>query len=226
MVDKHTVKAFDKELQKLQFTVLEMGRLVSSQLKVTRDALVSQDAELAQTIIKNDPVVNALEHEVDRLTVRLLALRQPMGIDLRSIIAALKIATDLERIADYASNIAKHIGLLNSTQMNVEVQLIVHMLEKARDMLKDVLEAFIGSDVEKALDVWRRDKEIDSSYGELLTQLRDCMRREAKDIEQCTSLIFVARSVERMGDHIMNVSEHIYFQVHGEIFPGDPGVKS
>lgn len=156
---------------------------------------------------------------MDRLTVRMLALRQPVGIDLRSILSALKIATDLERIADYAANIAKCIEDLSASTLIDPVDSIVRMTQVAKTMLEDVLQAYSRSDIKLAIDVWHRDDLIDKVYSQLLIQLRNSMKQDAMNIDPCTTLIFVGKSVERIGDHITNISEHIYFKVLGEELP-------
>ncbi len=221
----HTVRSFDEELGKLQRTILNMGREVNSQLGSAVEALTSRDGSLAQRIIRNDAKVNALEHEADALTIRMLALRQPMAVDLRSIIASLKIATDLERVADYASNIAKNIDDLNRVSPDDSIEMIVLMAKYAQEMLRDVLKAYNELDVERAVAVWHRDRDIDEVYAEFLRRLRDSMKQEPGRIEAYTSLIFVARSVERIGDHLTNIAEHVHFLVRGEMYAGAAGIR-
>jgi phosphate transport system protein len=221
MVHEHTIKSFDEELERLQGKLMLMGKHVGAQLDASVNALIGRDSTQVEMIVKNDAVVDGLEHEVDRLTVHMLALRQPVGIDLRSILSALKIATDLERIADYAANIAKHIEDLNITTFNGPLDSIVSMTDVAKTMLEDVLQAYSRSDIKLAIDVWHRDELIDKVYGQLLIQLRNSMKQDAMNIDPCTTFIFVGRSIERMGDHIKNIAEHIYYKVLGEDFPVD-----
>ena len=215
MVQEHIIKSFDEELERLQENLLLMGKHVEAQLDAAVNALVGRD-NTAESIVQNDTIVDGLEHEVDRLTVRMLALRQPVGIDLRSILSALKIATDLERIADYAANIAKCIEDLSASTLIDPVDSIVRMTQVAKTMLEDVLQAYSRSDIKLAIDVWHRDDLIDKVYSQLLIQLRHSMKQDAMNIDPCTTLIFVGRSVERIGDHVTNISEHVYYQVVGE----------
>ncbi|MGA2404287.1 MAG: phosphate signaling complex protein PhoU [Syntrophobacteraceae bacterium] len=219
MVHEHIIKSFDEELEYLQEKLLLMGGHAAAQLDAAVNALIGRDRTWAESIVKKDTIVDGLGLEVDRLTVRMLALRQPLGIDLRSILSALKIATDLERIADYAANIAKCVEGLNATTLIDPVDSIVRMTQVAKTMLEDVLQAYSKSDIKLAIDVWHRDDLIDKVYGQLLSQLRNSMKQDAMNIDPCTTLIFAGRSVERIGDHITNIAEHIYFKILGEDFP-------
>jgi phosphate transport system protein len=216
---KHTVKAYDKELEELKNEILDMGRMAESQLTNVLEAFINKDLQRAQYIVEQDPRVNELEHDVNRLTVHLLAARQPLAIDLRTIISALKIATELERIADYAKNIAKQVLSLNGEIPSDPLcDVIIEIADIARVMLSKVLEAYIESDVDKALDVRQRDTEIDERYASLLAELRICMMDDAQNVDTCTAMLFMARCLERIGDHIKNVAEDIYFIVSGKIY--------
>jgi phosphate transport system protein len=222
MAKEHTVKAFTQELDLLKSKVLEMGAECEGQLARAIDALVARDTKLAKEIIIGDTKINQLQSEVDDLAVRMLALRQPMALDLRNILAAQKIAADFERIADYAANIAKDV--VDSTELLLEspVRSIVQMAETARQMLSDVLEAYQGLDVKKAVEVWHRDEEIDKTYFGLLTKLRTLMIEDSKNINASTRLLFVGRCCERIGDHIINVAENVDFIVSGKMHHGIP----
>jgi phosphate transport system protein len=140
-----------------------------------------------------------------------------MAVDLRNIISGLKIAADLERIADYAANIAKHVIELNSISLDQPVQSIIAMAEVARSMLEDVINAYMETDIERAVEIWHRDSQINQIYGELLGQLRSFMERDSENIKAYTGLLFVARCCERIGDHITNVAESVYFIESGEM---------
>jgi phosphate transport system protein len=152
----------------------------------------------------------------------MLAMRQPMGSDLRHIISALKIAADLERIADYAANIAKNVMDLDHVSLEKPVELIIRMAELASHMLKDVIVAYREVDVRKATAVWHRDEDINKIYADLLSHLRSYMKADSDNINVYTSLIFAARCCERIGDHIKNVAESVYFITHGESFIENP----
>jgi phosphate transport system protein len=193
-----------------------MGKVAEEQMAKAVEALVTKDSKLAVSVIYSDSQVNDLQSAVDRLTVNMLALRQPMGIDLRHIISALKIAAELERIADYAVNIAKNGMNLDHVYLEKPVQHIIRMAELAIRMLKDVIRAYLELDVPKARAVWHRDEDINQIYADLLTQLRSYMKADSDNINTYTSLIFTARCCERIGDHIKNVAEGVYFIIHGD----------
>jgi phosphate transport system protein len=212
----HTVRSYDQELDLLKSKITEMGKVVEAQLAKAVEALVTKDSKLAVNVIYSDSQVNDLQNAVDRLTVNMLAMRQPMGIDLRHIISALKIAAELERIADYAANIAKNGMNLDRVYLEKPVQLIIRMAELAMRMLRDVIAAYLELDVPRAIAVWHRDEDINQIYADLLTQLRSYMEADSDNINTYTSLIFTARCCERIGDHIKNVAEGVYFITHGD----------
>lgn len=218
MLREHTVKSFDEELERLKNVVLLMGGTTEEQINDSIQALIARDNNLAIDIIEKDKKIDDLEDKVDRLTIRVLSLRQPMSIDLRTVMAATKIATDLERISDYAGNIAMHIPSLNSSSVEKAMESIVDMARVAQGMLKEALESYRDSDVDKAIGVWHRDDEIDNIYPRLMMDLRDLMKSNPENIESYTSLILVGRSIERIGDHITNIAEQVYFIVNGEIY--------
>ncbi len=218
----HTVRSYDQELGLLKSKISQMGAVAEEQLAKAIEALITKDSRLAVNVIYSDSQVNDLQHAVDRLTVRMLAMRQPMGIDLRHIISALKIAAELERIADYAANIAKNGMDLDRVSLEKPVALIIRMTESAIDMLKNVICAYRESDVQMAMRVWHRDEEIDHLYADLLTQLRSYMKADTDNINTYTSLIFTAGCCERIGDHIKNVAESVHFITHGESAIEDP----
>jgi phosphate transport system protein len=203
-------------MSRLQAKIGEMGEVCQAQLKRAVRSLVERDTHLAEAIIEADTEVNRFQKEVDEMTARTLATRQPMAVDLRQVIAALKIATDLERVADYAKNIAKHVPELNHTSLEKPVDAIIRMTETAGSMLQDILRAYAETDDKAAVDVWHRDDEIDAAYAELLGELKSGMKADASNIKAYTSLLFVARCCERIGDHITNVAENVYYIKNGE----------
>lgn len=222
MAREHTVKAFTQELDLLKSKVLEMGAECEGQLARAVHALVERNTKLAKEIIIGDTKVNQLQREVDDLAIRMLALRQPMALDLRNIVAAQKIAADLERIADYAANIAKEVVDSRDLLLESAVKSIVQMAETARHMLSDVLDAYQRLDVKKAVEVWYLDEKIDKIYFGLLTKLRTLMIEDSKNINASTRLLFVGRCCERIGDHIMNVAENVDFIASGKMHLGMP----
>jgi phosphate transport system protein len=216
MERQHIVRSYDEELRMLKSKIKDMGLEASAQLRKACQALTSRDNRLVQDTIQGDTNVNLLQEEIDVLTVHLLATRQPMAVDLRNIISGLKIATDLERIADYAKNIAKHVTDLNSISLNKPIESIIAMVEVAQSMLNDVIDAYLHTDLEKAIEVWHRDDEINQIYGELLGQLRSYMEKDSDHIKAYTSLLLVSRCCERIGDHITNVAESVHYIDRGE----------
>ena len=213
---RHIVKSYDEELKRLSGFVSRMGGLAETQLDLAVTALRTRDSELAQRAIESDAEIDDLNAEVDELAVRLLALRQPMGADLRQIVAALKIAPDLERIGDYAKNMAKRSIALNQIPPVKPLVTIPRMARMVGGMIKDVLDAFAYGDVKKAYDVWERDAEVDEVYDSLFRELLTYMMEDPRSISACTHLLFIARNIERIGDHATNIAEVIHYQVKGK----------
>lgn len=213
---EHIVRAFDRELDQLKSYIIQMGNEAMRQLERSVEVLIKRDEELAARVVRGDNQINKLQDDIDNLTVRLIATRQPMAFDLRQIIAGLKIAADLERIADNAVRIAKHIKALNSISFERPMEMIISMTELIKTMFKDVLEAYEQTDAKKAMSIWEKDKSIDSIYSDLLVHLREFITHDTMNLNAYTSLIFVARSWERIGDHIKNISESIHYVVVGE----------
>lgn len=216
MESEHIVKAYDEELKHLENTIMEMGGLAESQLAEAIQAVTKRDSELAGEVIEKDDIVDNLEHEVARFAVRLLALRQPMASDLRNIIVALKVASDIERIADYAVNVAKRALALNVAPTVTSVTRIPRMAKEVQQMIKDVLDAYVEADVDRAIRVWEHDKEVDEIYDSLFRELLTYMMEDPRSITACTHLLFIAKNIERIGDHTTNIAEDIYYQVHGK----------
>ena len=222
MAKEHTVKAFTQELKLLKAKVFEMAKECEGQLAKALHTLVERDTILARDIIEGDSKINSLQSEVDELAIRILALRQPMARDLRNIVAAQKMAADFERIADYTANIAKHVIDLEKITLHKPIRSIVEMANSALQMLRDVLVAYQELDAEKAAEIWHRDREIDKIYFGLLTQLRTTMIEDSTRVTPSTTLLFMGRCCERIGDHITNVAENVEYIVSGEMYHGRP----
>jgi phosphate transport system protein len=222
MAKEHTVKAFTQELKLLKAKVFEMAKECEGQLEKAVHSLLERDMRLARDIIEGDSKINSLQSEVDDLAIRILALRQPMALDLRNIIAAQKMAADFERIADYTANIAKHLINLENISLDKPIRSIVEMANSALEMLSDVLIAYQELDTEKAAEIWHRDREIDKIYFGLLTQLRTTMIEDSTSVAPSTTLLFMGRCCERIGDHITNVAENVEYIVSGEMYHGRP----
>jgi len=216
---EHTLKRFDEELERLSATISEMGGLAENQLAQSLVALRARDTEIAEKIIGDDPRVDALDNAVQEQTVKLLALRQPMAIDLRVILSSIKIAAALERIADYAKNNAKRsIVLTQTTTPPAAVSGIDRLGRLVLAALKDVLDAFAHGDVDKAHDVWQRDEEIDQVYTGLFRELLTYMMEDPRTITACSHLMFMAKNIERAGDHVTNIAELVSFRTLGHGF--------
>ena len=216
---EHTLKRFDEELERLSATISEMGGLTESQFADSLRALRERDTEIAEKVIAEDPRVDALDEAVQEQTIRLLALRQPMAVDLRVILSSIKIAAALERIADYAKNTAKRSIVLNQTTPPASAVAGIDRLGRlVRTALKDVLDAFAHGDVVKAHDVWERDEEIDQVYTGLFRELLTYMLEDPRMITGCTHLMFIAKNIERAGDHVTNIAELVSFRTTGHGF--------
>ena len=213
---KHTVKSFDEDLGDLSGKIVAMGGLVERQLIDAVEALVQRDSAAAERVVQDDRRVDELEEQVDQLAIRLLATRQPMAVDLRTVAMALKISNDIERIGDYASNIAKRIKRINVHDPLKPFITIPLMAQICASMVKDVLDAYIERDADKALHVWRRDPEVDEYYNQLFRELLTYILEDPKLTGVCIDLMFVAKNLERIGDHATNIAEKVYYIVHGD----------
>lgn len=216
MAQEHTVKSYDEELNQLRSMISRMGGLAEAQLMGAIEALIERDAEKAQRIVAADRSLDILELETETQAIQMIALRSPMAGDLREIVAALKISSALERIADYAKNVAKRSIVLNQSEPVKPAVLIPKMADLAKIMLKDVLDAYIDRDSRKALMVWESDKGIDELYNSLFRELLTYMMENPRLITPCTHILFIAKNIERIGDHVTNIAEIIYYQVEGE----------
>jgi phosphate transport system protein len=216
----HTVKAFDKDLSELGAKIAEMGGLAEKMLTDAIDALIRLDLDLARATIATDPRVDALERDVEERAVLILARRQPMGIDLREIVAAMRIASDLERVGDLAKNIAKRTLILQEeTRLPRAMVGLRHMGQLAALQLKDVLDAYAQRDIERAKAVWNRDAEIDALDDSVFRDLLTFMMEDPRNISPCTHLLFCSKNVERVGDHTTNIAETVHYIVTGASLP-------
>jgi len=216
MTGEHIVKSFDEELKQITDSIVRMGGLATEQLEAAIEALLTLDETLAQRIIKTDKEINVIANNLDLMAVRILALRQPMAVDVRRIIASIKITTDLERIGDYAKGVAKHVRKMGGPQGGDTLEPVVEMARLCLRMLRDALASFQDLDADRAIEVREIDKQVDGLYKDLIEKLRTCMTATPDRVGTCTSLLFVARHLERIGDHIKNIANHIYYLVHGE----------
>ena len=212
---EHTVKAFDEDITRLRGLIAEMGGLAEVALNEAIDALVKGNEDLAKAVIARDKKIDALEAEVDRLAVRVIALRAPMADDLREVIAALKIAGVLERIADYGKNIAKSAMRVENRRKFEPLTLIPAMAEIAGEMVHDVMTAFAARDPQLAREVIHRDEKVDAFYDSIFRNLVSHMMENPASITSAAELLFVARNIERIGDQATNVAEMVYYAATG-----------
>jgi phosphate transport system protein len=215
MAENHTVKAFDNEITQLRGLIAEMGGLAETAIANAIEALVRHDEELAQTVIAGDAKLDALEVEVDQLAVRIIALRAPMADDLRDVIAALKISGVVERIGDYSKNIAKRVGEIQRQKNFEPLTLVPAMAEIAQSMVRDVLNAYAARDQHLATKVIERDEKLDNFYNSIFRNLVAHMMESPSTISSAAQLLFVARNLERIGDHATNVAEMVYYAETG-----------
>jgi phosphate transport system protein len=213
---EHTTRAFDADLQELVHKIAEMGRLDGEQIADAIDALVKRDTALAKRVIAADDRIDALQREIEEKAATTIARRQPMAVDLREILGALRISNDLERIGDLAENVAKRMMLVTEElRLNEVVLQLRHMVDVVRDQLARVLQSYERRDVALALDVWRKDEEIDALNTGLFRELLTFMMEDPRNITFCTHMLFCAKNIERMGDHATNIAETVYYIVQG-----------
>ncbi|MFC0282714.1 phosphate signaling complex protein PhoU [Camelimonas abortus] len=213
---EHIVSAYDAELAALRGRVVEMGGIAEKMLDDATRALVRRDADLAQSVIASDSRLDTLQREIEEQAVLTIARRQPMAVDLREIISAIRVAGDVERIGDLAKNIAKRAVAISGQMQPARIVVgVEHMSDLVQEQLKDVLDGFTQQDVNVALDVWKRDGEIDALYTSLFRELLTYMMEDPRNIGFCTHLLFCAKNIERIGDHTTNIAETIYYLVTG-----------
>ena len=215
VVAEHTVKAFDEDIGELRALIAQMGGLAEEAIAEAMVALKRHDLEAAARIVERDRAIDALEHEIERLAVRLIALRSPMADDLREVVAALKIAGILERIGDYAKNIARRVPALDGHGDMEPLSVLPAMASVASDMIHDVLNAFAARDAEAARRVCEQDRAVDDFYNSIFRTLVTFMMENPKSISQAAHLLFIAKHLERVGDHATNVAEMVYYTATG-----------
>jgi phosphate transport system protein len=215
----HIVKSFDSDLEHLNSEIINMGELVIQQLEKALKAVVANDADLANDVIDSDPEIDEIEHNIDTFAIRTIALRQPVARDLRAVIAALKVSSHLERIADYAVNIARRGISLSELKHSPAIgKTVPRLMRLAQDMIKDVLTAYINRDDVKAKEVWERDVDLDEMYMSFLRELLTYMMEEPRNISACTQFLFIAKNIERIGDHATNIAELVHYLISGHAF--------
>lgn len=214
----HIVKTFDIEIRDLKDKVTQMAINCEEQIEIATQAFIEMDMALARKIIQADERINQLQREIEEDAVQFLAKRQPMAVDLRLPLSAIKIASELERIGDYTANVARRVIRLSQNPTSEQSDCIVNMATISKRMLHDAVNAFLELKLQKAIDVWKKDDEIDHHFTRLMEMLRIQMLEKTYSIEDCTQLIFMGRCLERIGDHITNIAENIYFTATGQTY--------
>ena len=220
MADQHILKSFDEELTQLSDAIARMGQLSQTQLAGAIDSLLLRDTTVAAHVVKSDLEVDELERDVDARAVRVLALRQPIARDLRHVLASLRIGIEFERICDFAANIAKRAIALNAHSPDEWINEIAELGQLALKLLADVVQAFRDRDSEKALDVWAHDEQLDDVYTGIYRSLIDFMKADPQRVAVGAHLLFIAKNIERIGDHATNIAESVYYLVTGEALTG------
>src|SRR5580692_3083019 len=212
---EHTVRAFTEQLESLATSVAQMGGMAEAELADAVDAIGRRDTAVAESVIANDKRIDQLQYLIEDQALKLLALRQPLAVDLRETLAAIKIASELERIGDLAKNIAKRAIVLNREPPIRLTHSLARMGRVTLSQLKQVLDSYSDRDTAGAEAVWRQDNEIDEIYNSLFRELLTYMMEDPRTIGMCTHLLFVAKNIERAGDHVTNIAEVVYFMVTG-----------
>ena len=219
---EHTVRSYDKDLDTLERRIAEMGGIAEKMVIDAMDALSQADMTLAHQVVTTDPRLDALQREIEEQAILTIARRQPMAVDLREIIGAIRVAGDLERVGDLAKNIAKR-----SLKIGLEARVpraiigLRHMNEVATELMKDVLDAYAQRDVERARAVWERDAELDALEDSVFRDLLTHMMEDPRNISFCAHLLFCAKNIERIGDHATNIAETVFYLVTGATLPAE-----
>jgi phosphate transport system protein len=226
MQEKHISSAFDRDLETLQALIMKMGGLVEASIQQAVRAFLDRDEDLAQEVRRTDKKIDALENEVNEEAVRIIALRSPMATDLRTVLSVMKISANLERCGDYTKNLAKRTTVLATlTPIEEAAPAIRRMSRDVEKMLKDALDAFAQRDADLAAQVIDRDEEVDQMYNAVFRELLTHMMEDPRNITACMHLHFIAKNMERMGDHVTSIAEQVVYVVTGQ-FPGERRPKS
>jgi len=217
----HTVKSYEDELKNLNLNIVKMGALCEEALKNSIDSLVENNQSKAENVISNDEKIDKFESKIEQQVVDLIALRQPMAIDLRETVTALKISSDLERIGDLSKNISKRSLLLSEDLDKQLIQNFKLLAEKVQKQLKSVIDAYLERSAEIAINVWENDEKIDEITNDCMQNSIDFLKKDKNNMQNGTHLLFISKNLERMGDHATNIAEQVYFLVKGEYLEGD-----
>lgn len=218
MSNEHIVRSFDSELARLYGEIERMGALSVAQLERAGEILLARDDAAANALIAADVEIDALESAISQDVLRLLALRQPMARDLREVYSTLKIAADIERVGDLAANVAKRSKVLNQSRVIPAVAGLPALIELAAELVREAIKSYLTRDAELAKRIRERDAELDQLYTRLFREVLTYMAEDARMITACSHLLFIAKNIERIGDHATNIAESAWFVVHGEAF--------
>lgn len=216
----HIVRSFDTEMEGLKKKILALAKSCERQLSMAIDAFNAMDMDLASDVVDRDEEINQLQRDIEEEAVSFLARRQPIAVDLRQLLSVMKIASELERIADYAANFSKRVSRLQEPPLDEPSELIIEMAKTCQIMVHDAMEAFLTLDVEKARLVWQKDDLVDTMFKKMVTMVQGQMQDQTSDVKDGTGLIYMGRCCERIGDHITNVAEYIYYIKTGNSYFG------
>ncbi len=217
MASEHTAKAFDEDLQELTRLVAEMGGLAERQIVDSVDALIRRDIGLGKRVAASDAEIDRLQHVIEERAVLTIARRQPMAVDLREIVGAMRVAADLERIGDLSKNIGKRVAQLDSDFHPLKlIRGLEHMTGLVQTQVKAVLDAYAAHDLPAAMAVWKGDEEVDAICTSLFRELLTYMMEDPRNIGFCIHLMFVAKNIERIGDHATNIAETVFYMIEGQ----------
>ncbi len=217
MPDQHIQSAFDRDLEGIQANIMKMGGLVEEAIRQGAQSLVTRDDELAETVRKGDTAIDALEELINEEAARVIALRAPTAVDLRLVLSVMKISGNLERIGDYAKNMAKRTTVLVQLKpVDENTNALKRMAREVELMLKDALDAYVQRDADLATDIIERDREVDQMYNALFREYLTFMMEDPRSISACMHLHFIAKNIERMGDHVTSIAEQVVYLVTGE----------
>ena len=214
---EHIVKSYETELGRLRGLLTQMGGMVEAQAANAARSVIEHDAEAASFAVQDDTAVDKLERDITDFAIRLIALRQPVASDLRLVVSAIKIAGDLERIGDYAANVAKRSLVLSELALPFSLSGLAHMFRLVQENLKSIVDAVGEGNAERAVDVWRSDIMVDDVYSGIFREQITYMMEDPRNITPCTHLLFIAKNLERMGDHATNIAEVVYYAITGEV---------
>ena len=221
-MNQHTVKAYGDELNQITAEVARMGGLAEAQVSDAIDSVARRDVALARAVVDRDLKLDALQRDIERKAIRLIALRQPVASDLRRTLGAMKMASDLERSGDLAKNIAKRALILAEAEpMQPLTRSIERMGRLVSTRLRDVLDAYTASELDRAVAVWQTDDEVDEHYNALFRELLTYMMGDPRTIGACTHLLFMAKNLERIGDHATNIAETVHYEITGDDMVGE-----